>query len=299
MFYNLLHTLFGYKPETQLFCRRMYVVWVNSHLQGSCSHLLSSFGKRAGIQIPSRSYLLGDNSTNDSSVDKAGPFISLLPDLIQGPARDDALVSLDTAPCPQGLPALQTLCRTLQTLQCLQTGRALSNCQAHQFELNVGHPSMMHSAKNVKAVPPASLQPSSIPPGLHFPGAESPPSLCSCKKLTPLCCCCCCCLHDLTSCSTKGDTANVQMKLLVSSRYMALPDCSHHKTLFFSCLSFCQTWREGRRKFFMPGVSPQLNLLFNYFLDFQQSGLAISKNETGGRGRREKCCQGNSNPIIF
>lgn len=212
MFYNLLHTPFGHKPETQLFCRRMYVVWVNSHLQGSCSHLLSSFGKRAGIQIPSRSYLLGDNSTNDSSVDKAGPFISLLPDLIQGPARDDALVSLDTAPCPQGLPALQTLCRTLQTLQCLQTGRALSNCQAHQFELNVGHPSMMHTAKNVKAVPPASLQPSSIPPGLHFPGAESPLSLCSCKKLSPLCCCCC--LHDLTSCSTKGDTANVQMKLL-------------------------------------------------------------------------------------
>lgn len=49
----------------------------------------------------------------------------------------------------------------------------------------------------------------------------------------------------------------------------------------------------------MPGVSPRLNLLFNYLTEFQQSGLAISKNETGGRGKREKCCQGNSNPIIF
>lgn len=46
-------------------------------------------------------------------------------------------------------------------------------------------------------------------------------------------------------------------------------------------------------------VSPLLNLLFNFLIEFQQSGLAISKKETGGREKREKCCQGNSNPIIF
>lgn len=84
----------------------------------------------------------------------------------------------------------------LQTLRCLQRDRALSICQEHQFELNVGHLSMTHSAKSAEAVPPVSVQPSSIPPGLRFPGAESPPSLGSCKKVSPQCCCCCC-LHGL------------------------------------------------------------------------------------------------------
>lgn len=73
----------------------------------------------------------------------------------------------------------------LQTLRCFQRGRALSMCQAHQFELNMCHPSMTHSAKNAEVVPPTSLQPSSIPPGLCFPGEESPPSLGSCKKPRP------------------------------------------------------------------------------------------------------------------
>lgn len=160
---------------------------------------------RAGIQIPSRSHLLGDNSANDVSVDKAGPFISLLPDLIQSSARDDTLGV--TRPCRLSSGAASS--GPLQTLQCLQRGQALSIYQARQLELNVGHQSRTHSAKNTEAARPALLQPSSIPPGLCFPGTEGPPSLGSCKKLSPLCCCC---LHALTSCSTKGHTPHVALR---------------------------------------------------------------------------------------
>lgn len=161
---------------------------------------------RAGIQIPSRSHLPGDNSTNDGSVDKARPFISLLPDLIQSSARDDALGVTGRCRLPSGAASSGPL----QTLQCLQRIRALSICQAHQFELNVGHPSMTHRAKKAEAVLPVSLQPSSVPPGLRLPGAESPPSLDSCKKARALRCCCC--LHGLTSCSTTGCTPNVALR---------------------------------------------------------------------------------------
>lgn len=68
---------------------------------------------------------------------------------------------------------------------------------------------------------------------------------------------------------------------------------------FSTVYNFVRLRGKAEAKFSIPGVSPRLNILFNYFLEFQQSGLAISKNETGGRGRREECCQGNSNPIIF
>lgn len=43
---------------------------------------------------------------------------------------------------------------------------------------------MTHSAKNA-VVPPTSLRPSSVPPGLSFPGEESPPSLGNCQKPRP------------------------------------------------------------------------------------------------------------------
>lgn len=57
--------------------------------------------ERARMQIPSGSHLLGDNSTNDSSVDKAGPFVTLLPDLIQSSAREN-LMSPALSPAHRG-----------------------------------------------------------------------------------------------------------------------------------------------------------------------------------------------------
>ncbi|EOB06572.1 hypothetical protein Anapl_08580 [Anas platyrhynchos] len=106
---------------------------------------------RAGIQIPSRSHLLGDNSTNDGSVDKAGPFISLLPDLIPSSAVNDA----PGVTCPEGLPARDPCGPS----EALQRSRALSTHQAHHFRLAMGQ-SVTHSAKNPEAVPWVSLQPS-------------------------------------------------------------------------------------------------------------------------------------------
>lgn len=64
------------------------------------------------MQIPSCSHFLGDNSTNDSSVDKAGPFVRLLPDLIQSSAREEPDV---TRHCH--LPTGAASSGPLQTLQ--------------------------------------------------------------------------------------------------------------------------------------------------------------------------------------
>lgn len=63
--------------------------WANTDTStvpvATCSPAL----ERARMHIPSCSHLLGDNSTNDSSVDKERPFVSLLPDLIQSSAREE------------------------------------------------------------------------------------------------------------------------------------------------------------------------------------------------------------------
>lgn len=147
--------------------------------------------ERARMHIPSRSRLLGDNSTNDSTVDKAGPFVSLLPDLIQSSAREEPDVTrhchLPTGPASSG---------PLQTLQCSPEGQSSFHLPGISICVEFGSPK--------DGLPTTSFHPTSIP-SLHFTRVGSPPSLVSWKELRSLCCC----LHGLTSHTTKGCTSNV------------------------------------------------------------------------------------------
>lgn len=189
--YNHLQRPFGYKPNTELLCRRVWVLWANTVTSTAPVATCSPALERARIQIPSHSHLLGDNSTNDSSVDKAGPFVSLLPDLIQSSAREKPDV---TRHCH--LPAGAASSGALQTLQSSPEGQSSSHLPGTSIWVEFGSPK--------HGLPPASFHLASIPPCLHFTRVGSPPSLVSWKELRSLCCC----LHGLTSCSTKGCTSN-------------------------------------------------------------------------------------------
>lgn len=68
----------------------------------------------------------------------------------------------------------------------------------------------------------------------------------------------------------------MQVDLQVPSRYVAIPDPSHQKNTLFNWLEICLGSGKGKRKFLMQFVSPQPNRLFNYLIEFQQNGLAIS-----------------------
>lgn len=142
----------------------------HSHLHSSCSHLLSSFGEGKNTN----SFTLVITAPVTAVLTRQGHLSVSCLTSSRAQLKEN-LMSPGTVTCPRGLPA-QDLCRPYNALQ---RGRVLSFCQTHQLGLNLGHPTMMHSAKNTKVLPPASFHPASIPPSLHFSRVGSPPSLVS------------------------------------------------------------------------------------------------------------------------